>query len=100
MLVANTIHVFSHAHNLELLKKMRVIAPIGARLLLVDLWTDPTHSVPPAAALMSGEFLVMAGKGQAYSEQEADRLLGATGWRKLEHKALAGVTGLIVAEGI
>jgi hypothetical protein len=44
----------------------------GARLLLVDLWTDPTHTEPPAPALISGEFLVMAGEGQAYSEQEAD----------------------------
>jgi len=100
MLVANTIHVFSHAHNLELLKKMRAIAPRGARLLLVDLWTDPTHSVPPAAALMSGEFLVMAGEGQAYSEQEAEHWMRETGWRKLERKALAGATGLIVAEAI
>jgi hypothetical protein len=31
---------------------------------------------------MSGEFLVMAGEGQAYSEQEADHWLARTGWRK------------------
>lgn len=100
MLVANTLHVFSHAHNLELLKKMRAIAPMGARLLLVDLWTDPTHSQPPAAALMSGEFLVMAGEGQAYSEQEAVHWIRETGWRELERKVLSGATSLIVAEAI
>jgi ubiquinone/menaquinone biosynthesis C-methylase UbiE len=100
MLVANTIHVFSHAHNLALLKEMRAAATVGTRLLLVDLWTDPTHTVPPAAALMSGEFLVMAGEGQAYSEQEAEHWMRETGWRKLERKALAGATSLIVAEAI
>jgi ubiquinone/menaquinone biosynthesis C-methylase UbiE len=100
MLVANTVHVFSQAHNLELFKKLRAIATSGGRLLLVDLWTDPTHSQPPAAALMSGEFLVMAGEGQAYSEQEAEHWMRKTGWRKLERKALAGATSLIVAEAI
>jgi len=100
MLVANTIHVFSHAHNLELLKKMRAMAPKDCRLLLVDLWTDPTHSVPPAAALMSGEFLVMAGEGQAYSEQEAVHWMRETGWRKLERKPLAGPASLIVTEAV
>lgn len=98
MLVANTIHVFSHAHNFELLKKMRAIATPATRLLLVDLWTDPTHSAPPMAALMSGEFLVIAGEGQAYSEQEAEDWMRETGWRKLGRKALAGATSMIVAE--
>jgi ubiquinone/menaquinone biosynthesis C-methylase UbiE len=100
LLIANTIHVFSAAHNLELMRKTRATVQAGARLLLVDLWTDPAHIEPPAAALISGEFLVMAGEGQAYSEQEADEWLGQTGWRKLERKALAGPTSLIVAEAI
>jgi hypothetical protein len=47
---------------------------------------------------MSGEFLVMAGEGQAYSEQEADHWLGQTGWRKHERKPLAGMSSVIVAE--
>jgi SAM-dependent methyltransferase len=99
-LIANTVHVFSQDHNLELLKKVRTVAASGTRLLLVDLWTDHTHSQPPAAALMSGEFLVMAGEGQAYSEQEVEYWMGQSGWRKLEHKALAGATSLIVGEAI
>jgi len=98
VLVANVAHVFSAAHNVELLRKIRATAPGGTRPLLVDLWTDPTHSQPPAAALISGEFLVIAGEGQAYSEQEADGWLAQTQWRKVERKPLAGPASLIVAE--
>ena len=98
LLVANTIHVLSVPHNLELMRKMRATAQKGARLLLVDFWMNPTHTEPPAAALMSGEFLVMAGEGQAYSEQEANHWLGQTGWRKHERKPLAGMSSVIVAE--
>jgi ubiquinone/menaquinone biosynthesis C-methylase UbiE len=61
LLVANTVHVLSVPHNLELMRKMRATVQKGAQLLLVDFWMNPTHTEPPAAALMSGEFLVMAG---------------------------------------
>jgi ubiquinone/menaquinone biosynthesis C-methylase UbiE len=98
LLVANTVHVLSAPHNLELMSKMRATVQKGARLLLVDFWTNPTHTDPPAAALMSGEFLVMAGEGQAYSEQEADHWLEKTGWHKHERKPLAGMSSVIVAE--
>jgi hypothetical protein len=72
----------------------------GARLLLADFWTDPSHSQPAAAALISGSFLLTSGEGQAYSEEEADGWLGQTGWQKLERKPLAGPLSLIVAEAI
>ncbi len=98
LIVANTVHVLSAAHNVALLRKMRAGVSAGARLLLVDLWTDPTHTQPAAAPLMSGEFLVLSGEGQAYSEEEADEWLRQTGWRKLERKPLAGPSSLIVAE--
>ena len=98
LLVANTVHVLSAPHNLELLRKMRATVQRGARLLLVDFWMNPTHTDPPAAALLSGEFLVMSGEGQAYSEQEADRWLAQTGWRKRECTPLAGMSSVIVAE--
>jgi hypothetical protein len=45
---ANTVHVLSAAHNLELMRKTRSTVQVDARLLLVDLWTDPTHSEPSA----------------------------------------------------
>ncbi|MGO9049658.1 MAG: methyltransferase [Xanthobacteraceae bacterium] len=100
LLIANTVHVFSLTRNLELMRRSRAAVQASARLLLVDLWTDPTHSEPPVAALMSGQFLMMGGEGQTYSEQEADEWLGQTGWRKLERKALLGPAGLIVAEAV
>jgi len=100
LIVANTVHVFSAAHNVELMRKMRAGVEPGARLLLADLWTDPTHTQPPGAALMSGEFLVIAGEGQAYSEEEAGEWLGQTGWRKLERRPLAGLASLIIAEAV
>ena len=100
LLVANTVHVLSALRNLDLMGKMRATVQSGARLLLVDLWTNPTHTEPPIAALMSGEFLVMAGEGQAYSEQEADHWLGQTGWRKHERMPLAGISSVIVAEAV
>src|SRR5579864_6223815 len=84
MLAANIVHGLSAAHNVALLNKMRSHISAGARLLLVDLWMDPSHTQPPAAPLMSGEFLVHSGEGQAYSEDAADEWLAQTGWRKLE----------------
>jgi hypothetical protein len=100
VLVANAVHMLSVAHNVELMQKSRAAVQAGARLLLVDFWTDPTRSDPPAAALMSGAFLLTSGEGQTYSEQEADEWLKRTGWRKRERKALAGATSSVVAEAI
>jgi len=100
LIVANTVHVLSVAHNLDLLKAMRAGVEGDARLLLVDLWMDPTHTQPPAAPLMSGQFLVMSGEGQAYDEEQADGWLGQTGWRKLERRPLAGPASVIIAEAV
>jgi len=98
VLIANVVHVFSAAHNIELMRKIRAHVMPGARLLLVDLWTDPSHSQPSAAALMSGQFLLTSGEGQVYSEQEADEWLAQTRWKKLERKTLAGPASCIIAE--
>ena len=98
LIVANTVHVLSAAHNVTLLKNMRAHVAAGARLLLVDLWMDATHTQPPPAPLASGEFLVISGEGQAYGEDEADEWLTQTGWRKLERRPLAGPASVIIAE--
>jgi O-methyltransferase domain/Dimerisation domain len=63
LLVANTVHVLSATHNVDLLRKLRGQAELGTQLLLVDLWMDSGHTQPPAAALMSGEFLIISGEG-------------------------------------
>jgi SAM-dependent methyltransferase len=98
VLIANVMHLISPEHNLELLRHTRQYVANGARLLLVDFWTDATHTEPAFAALMAGEFLVITGEGDVYSEEEAYRWLQETGWRALERKPLAGPISLIVAE--
>jgi hypothetical protein len=98
VLIANVIHLFSPEHNLDLLKRTREHVADGARLLLADFWTDPTHTEPPLAALMAGEFLVITGEGDAYSEHEASEWLAQTGWRPLERKPLAGPISVLVAQ--
>lgn len=100
LIVANTVHVLSAAHNLELLRNMRAHVDGGARLLLVDLWMDPTHTQPAQAPMMSGEYLVMSGEGQAYGEETADHWLAQTGWRKIERRPLAGPPSVIIAEAV
>jgi hypothetical protein len=50
------------------------------------------------AALMAGEFLITAGEGDVYSEEEAREWLEQTGWRFLGRTPLAGPNDLIVAE--
>jgi SAM-dependent methyltransferase len=98
VIVANVIHVFAPERNIALLRHIRAHVPAGARLLLIDLWTDPTHTHPVLAALMAGEFLVTAGEGDVYSEEEVREWLEQTGWRFVERTPLAGPNDLIVAE--
>jgi SAM-dependent methyltransferase len=100
VLVANVIHLFSPERNLELLQRIRDQVADGGRLFLADLWTDPTHTEPTMAALMGGQFLVRTGEGAVYSDEEANGWLVKTGWRPLEHKALAGPTSVVVAEAV
>jgi SAM-dependent methyltransferase len=96
VLVANVIHLYTPERNLALLRTLRQCVPDGARLLLVDFWTDPTHTQPLFAALMAGEFLLYG--GDVYSEDEARGWLTASGWRAVERKPLAGPVSLLVAE--
>jgi SAM-dependent methyltransferase len=98
VLIANVIHLHSPARNLELLRRTRAQVPDGARLLLADWWTDATHTQPPMAALIAGEFLVFTGEGDVYSEEEARGWLHESGWRVVERTPLAGALSLLVAE--
>ena len=98
VIVANVLHLFSPERNLELLRRIREFVPDGSRLLLVDLWTDPTHTEPLFAALMAGAFLLRTGEGDVYSEQEVRSWLTASGWQPLDRRPLAGPGSLVVAE--
>ncbi len=98
ILLGNVFHNFSPERNRILLERVCACAPAAARLLLVDFWTDPTHTQPVMAALMAGTFLLGTGEGDVYSAEEVRDWVQATGWRMLEHKPLAGPTSLLVAE--
>jgi SAM-dependent methyltransferase len=98
VLIANVFHNFLPERNRALLERLGACAPAGTRLLLVDFWTDPTHTQPLMAALMAGAFLLVTGEGDVYSAEEVRDWLRGTGWRMLERKPLAGPTSLIVAE--
>ena len=100
VLVANVVHLLSPEHTLALPQRTRERVPVGARLLLVDFWTDPTHTQPTFAALIAGEFQMFTGEGDVYSQEEVHAWLQQTGWQPLEHKPLAGPANLIVAEAV
>ncbi len=97
-LVANVVHVLDREQNQQLFRRVRESAPPGARFLLVDFWTNRTHTEPLFAALMAGEFLVIAGNGDVYSVEEGRAWLEQAGWRFVEHKSLAGPASLVIAE--
>ena len=56
--------------------------------------------MPLAAALLAGEFLVMAGEGDVYSEREVRGWLYTGGWQPLQSSPLAGAWSLLVAEAV
>jgi hypothetical protein len=97
-LLANVIHCFSPADNQRLLTRVRHAVEPGARLLLVDYWTDPTHTEPVIAAMMVGEFALNSEQGDVYSADEAREWLAGTGWRFVAEEPLAGPKSVIVAE--
>jgi cyclopropane fatty-acyl-phospholipid synthase-like methyltransferase len=97
-LLANLVHYFAPETNRSILRRIRAAAEPGARLLLADFWTDPTHTRPLTAALMAGEFAIHVNDGDVYSAEEASHWLHDTGWRYLAQRPLAGPMSLIVAE--
>jgi SAM-dependent methyltransferase len=97
-LLANLVHYFAPEINQEVLRKVRAAATPGARLLLADFWTDPTHTQPAPAALMAGEFAIHLRDGDVYSVEEGAAWLGGTGWQFTGHLPLAGPISLVTAE--
>jgi ubiquinone/menaquinone biosynthesis C-methylase UbiE len=51
LIVANTAHIFSVAHNIELMHTMRAGVQPGTRLLLVDLWIRSPRRRPTGVPL-------------------------------------------------
>jgi SAM-dependent methyltransferase len=100
ILAANVIHLFAPERIGELLRRIRASASTGARLLVVDWWTDPTHTQPSIAPLVAGGFLLTTGEGDVYSTDEGYQWLQESGWEPLESKPLVGPLSLIVAEAV
>ena len=99
LLIANVIHLFPPEVNRELLGRLRKAVEAGARALLVDFWTDPSHTQPLFAALMAAEFLVIAG-GDVYSAAEVQGWLAETGWSMVGQRRAGRPASLIVAEAL
>ena len=97
VLIANLAHLLSPADNRKLLTRLADACDPGTLLLLVDFWTDATHTQPRLAAIMAGEFLLVGGNGDVYSLKEAREWLDASGWSLHEHRPLAGPQTLILA---
>ncbi len=99
VILAHVVHYFDPARNLELLRGIRERVLSGARLLIVDFWTNPQHTDPLAAAMMAGEFLTMVG-GDVFSEEEGKGWLRETGWEYVQTIPLEGPQSLVVGEAI
>ena len=99
-LLANVVHYFTPETNRSILHRIRAATEPGARLLLADFWTDPTHTQPLAAALMAGEFAIHVNDGDVYSVEEAAAWLTATGWNLRGHAPLAGPISLVTAQAV
>jgi len=97
IIIANVMHLFSPEHNLVLLRHLRQELRDDLTLLLVDFWTNSTHTEPLFAALMAGGFLLRTGEGDIYSEKEVRNWLEETGWRPVDCRPLGSRASVIVA---
>jgi hypothetical protein len=99
LILAHVVHYFDPARNLQLLSGIRERVSAGARLLIVDFWTNPQHTEPLFAVLMAGEFLTNVG-GDVFSEEEGKGWLRESGWEYVQTIPLEGPNSLIVGEAI
>jgi SAM-dependent methyltransferase len=99
-ILANLVHYFGPDKNRALLRNVRrAIAPRG-RIVLVDFWTDPSHTQPQLAALVAGEFAVLQPEGDVYSVDECRAWLEETGWKFVESFPLAGPQSAVIGEAV
>src|ERR687885_1473972 len=99
VILAHVVHYFDPARNLELLRRIRERVSAGARLLIVEFWTNPQHTEPLFAVLMAGEFLTSVG-GDVFSEEEAKGWFRETGWEYVQTIPLEGPISLVVGEAL
>lgn len=97
ILMSNILHNFPPERSPELLGRIRRAAPDGARLLLVDAWTNAEHTEPGMATLLSGQ-LFLESEGEVYSVEQGRRWLEETGWRVLGHESVTGPFTVLTGE--
>ncbi|GLZ29935.1 SAM-dependent methyltransferase [Lentzea sp. NBRC 105346] len=97
VIVANVMHHLSAGNVVKLLERIRTANP-AATLLLIDFWTDPTHTQPMIAALTGAQFLLSSESGRLHSAEEMTGWLTEAGWTFDRHLPLNGATSLIVAQ--
>jgi hypothetical protein len=100
IIVANVMHLVSPERNRELLRSVRATVSVDTRLLLVDVWSDPSRAQSLTAALLAGEFLVSGAEGDVYSEREVRGWLHACGWKPAFRAPLTRAWSLLVAEAV
>ncbi|WP_186762769.1 methyltransferase [Lentzea tibetensis] len=98
VILANVAHHLSETQTVQLLENVRSSCSSDARLLLIDFWTDPTHTQPMIAALTGAQFLLSSEVGRLHSADEMTGWLGRAGWTFDRHVPLNGATSLIVAQ--
>jgi SAM-dependent methyltransferase len=100
VLLSHVIHYFRPDGNVKLVEQIRAAVAPGARLVIMDFWTDDTHTAPLTAVLMAGQFLTSM-HGDVFSEEEMTGWLQSAGWRYVESVGLPGLAdSLIVAEAV
>lgn len=100
VIMANLVHYFGPEKNKTLLRNVRKAVAARGRVAMVDFWTDATHTRPPMAALMAGEFAVLQAEGDVYSIDEGKAWLEETGWKLVETRPLAGPQSVIIGEAV
>jgi hypothetical protein len=97
-LLANVAHLHLPEKNIELLKHIRAAVEPGARVLLVDFWTNPQRTEPAFACMLAGQFQIVSGEGDVYSVDACCDWLREAGFKPVEHKPFGGAASLIVGE--
>jgi 2-polyprenyl-3-methyl-5-hydroxy-6-metoxy-1,4-benzoquinol methylase len=100
VLLSHVIHYFRPEGNVKLLEQIRAAVEPGAKLVILDFWTNATHTAPLTAVLMAGQFLTSM-HGDAFSEEEMTSWLEQSGWRYVESVGLSGLAdSLIIAQAV
>ncbi len=99
-LVSNVAHLHLPESNITLLRHIRAAAAPGARVLLVDFWTNRARTEPVFAALLAGEFQIVSGEGDVYAVEAVFEWLKEAGFQPVGHQPLSGAASLIVGEAV